>query len=128
MYFFEILFTSDVLGIFHQWLVLDFGKKPALYVSLKVRIGSEDFQPQIRSSPAVSFKEPWSSANSVIVEYPECNPTDELYDHLQERYPLPPPCKIVLQKEQKMNHNNYKDHLHKMLFVEELACNERLKK
>ncbi|XP_071820469.1 3'-5' exoribonuclease HELZ2-like isoform X2 [Apostichopus japonicus] len=126
-YSFEVFFTSEVLGGFHQWVVLDFGKNPALYVPLQIKIGSEDFTPQF-STPAISFMEPWNTNNSVIVEYPERYPKDPFYLSLKEKYPPPVPCDIVLEERHQMRPDNVKDHYHKMLYLEELACNDRLKK
>ncbi|PIK57866.1 putative helicase with zinc finger domain 2 [Apostichopus japonicus] len=126
-YSFEVFFTSEVLGGFHQWVVLDFGKNPALYVPLQMKIGSEDLTPRF-STPAVSFMEPWNTNNSVIVEYPERYPKDPFYLSLKEKYPPPVPCEIVLEEKHQMKPDNVKDHYHKMLYLEELACNDRLKK
>lgn len=125
-YSFEISFTSAVLGVFQQWVVLDFGDSdPVLYVPLKVRVASEHFR---YSSPPIPIEVPWNANNSEIVKFPERHPKDPFYLSLEEKYLPPASSQIRLKKGHKLNRDNVQDHFHKMLWLEELARNDRLKK
>ncbi|KAJ8039291.1 Helicase with zinc finger domain 2 [Holothuria leucospilota] len=126
-YSFKVFFSSNVLGTFHQRVIFDFKSKPVLYVPLQVNIGSENFQPEF-SSETVNFKEPWNVHNSVIIKYPSRFPEDPLYQDLKKKYPPPKTEEIQLEEGHRLNRNNFREHFHTMLALEELACNERLKR
>eukprot|EP00057_Strongylocentrotus_purpuratus_P033405 XP_791308.3 PREDICTED: helicase with zinc finger domain 2 [Strongylocentrotus purpuratus] len=124
----KIEFHTHILGLFHQWVVFDFGEKPVLVRKISIHVGSsnelEKFAKQQQTREKIKL---WDSGNSQIVKYskPEVH---EWERQLIAQYKQPTTLSGLEdeQTDHRLNEENYKLHMHRMLHLEELACMERL--
>ncbi|KAK7915623.1 hypothetical protein WMY93_011384 [Mugilogobius chulae] len=124
-YEFTVSFTSDVPGLYEQWLVLDFDMRPVLLKKMTVTVGqplSDDSEDLSENTAASSQTfERWHTGNRVIV--PCMNRTEE-QEELLKRY-KPPQVnfhyKPNLNLQTELSHENYKERMHHFLYSEERA-------
>ncbi|KAK7915419.1 hypothetical protein WMY93_011180 [Mugilogobius chulae] len=124
-YEFTVSFTSDVPGLYEQWVVLDFDMRPVLLKKIRVTVGqplSDDSEDLSENTAASSqMFERWHTGNRVIV--PCMNRTEE-QEELLKRY-KPPQVnfhyKPNLNLQTELSHENYKERMHHFLYSEERA-------
>lgn len=120
----EVSMECCTLGIFEQWVVFDFGKRPVLMQKIKVKVGRRETPlhvPSTReSSRPVNFMR-WDRGNRIIV--PSMPKTGEDVD-LLAKY-KPPALALDCQSESSavvpITRLNYRERMHSFLFREEEA-------
>lgn len=120
----EVSMECCTLGIFEQWVVFDFGKRPVLMQKIKVKVGRRETPlhvPSTReSSRPVNFVR-WDRGNRIIV--PSMPKTGEDVD-LLAKY-KPPALALDCQSESSavvpITRLNYRERMHSFLFREEEA-------
>ncbi|XP_055529882.1 probable helicase with zinc finger domain isoform X2 [Wyeomyia smithii] len=139
----KVVFNTDIYGTFRQAVVFDFGHEPVLVKHLcvdVVPVTEVDKIQEIRKDIVMSTSERWDETNSEIVEF-----TTTIIPHMQTpayaadaerekdlllRYPLPKASTFVLTQstitEKKLTKNNYRNRIHELLYVEEIARYEQI--
>ncbi|NWV53473.1 HELZ2 Helicase, partial [Daphoenositta chrysoptera] len=120
----EVSMECCTLGIFEQWVVFDFGKRPVLMQKIKVKVGRRETPQHIpstrESSRPVNFLR-WDRGNRIIV--PSVPKTGEDVD-LLAKY-KPPALALDYQSESRavvpITRLNYRERMHSFLFREEEA-------
>ncbi|NXS81986.1 HELZ2 Helicase, partial [Erpornis zantholeuca] len=120
----EVSMECCTLGVFEQWVVFDFGKRPVLMQKIKVKVGrreSPQHVPSTReSSRPVNFVR-WDRGNRIIV--PSVPKTGEDVD-LLAKY-KPPALALDYQSGSgavvPITRLNYRERMHSFLFCEEEA-------
>ncbi|XP_022107369.1 uncharacterized protein LOC110988307 isoform X2 [Acanthaster planci] len=131
----QVVFSSETLGTFNQWVVFNFGSEPVLIRKLQVNVGARDMP--IPSVPSRIPTEPWNNSNSQLVKYSDpANMTASqqaernLVEGLQERYPYQAPHRYrdrsILSEE--LSCDNYKEVMHNVLYLEEKECSRKISK
>nr|XP_054758115.1 helicase with zinc finger domain 2-like [Lytechinus pictus] len=124
----KIEFHTHILGLFHQWVVFDFGEKPVLLRKLSIHVGSsnelEKFAKQQQTREKIKL---WDSGNSQIIPFTKPD-IHEWERQLIAHYKQPTTLSGLEDEEtdRRLNEENYKLHMHRMLNLEELACMDRL--
>ncbi|NXA03504.1 HELZ2 Helicase, partial [Sapayoa aenigma] len=120
----EVSMECRTLGVFEQWVVFDFGKRPVLMQKIKVKVGQRE-TPQLipssrESSRPVNF-ERWHRGNRIII--PSIPRTDEDVALLAKYKPLD--LALSYQSEGgavvPVTRLNYRERMHSFLFCEEEA-------
>ncbi|NWH59870.1 HELZ2 Helicase, partial [Geococcyx californianus] len=120
----EVCMECCTLGVFEQWVVFDFGKRPVLIQKIKVKVGRKEAPQHIpgsrESSRPVDFVR-WDRGNRIIV--PSVPRTSEDMDLLAKYKPpaLSLDCKHKGNETVPMTHLNYRERMHSFLFREEEA-------
>lgn len=139
----KVVFNTDIYGTFRQAVVFDFGNEPVLVKHLcvdVVPVTEADKIQEIRKDVVMSTSERWDETNSEIVDF-----TTTIIPHMQTpayaadaerekdlllRYPLPKASSFVLTQstitEKKLTKNNYRNRIHELLYVEEIARYEQI--
>ncbi|NWH22194.1 helicase with zinc finger domain 2 isoform X1 [Grus americana] len=120
----EVCMECCTLGIFEQWVVFDFGRRPVLIQKIKVKVGQRETPQQVpsnrESSHPVNFVR-WDRGNRIIV--PSVPRTSEDVD-LLAKY-KPPALALDYQREVgatvPITRLNYRERMHNFLFREEEA-------
>ncbi|NXY48116.1 HELZ2 Helicase, partial [Ceuthmochares aereus] len=120
----EVCMECCTLGVFEQWVVFDFGKRPVLIQKIKVKVGRREapqYVPDNReSSHPVNFVR-WNRGNRIII--PSVPRTSEDMD-LLAKY-KPPALALDCQREGSVTvpitNLNYRERMHSFLFREEEA-------
>ncbi|NXI93855.1 HELZ2 Helicase, partial [Psophia crepitans] len=120
----EVCMECCTLGIFEQWVVFDFGKRPVLIQKIKVKVGQRETPQQVpsnrESSRLVNFVR-WDRGNRIIV--PSVPRTSEDVD-LLAKY-KPPALALDYHREGgttiPITRLNYRERMHSFLFREEEA-------
>ncbi|KAJ8039004.1 putative helicase with zinc finger domain [Holothuria leucospilota] len=125
---FSVVFMSTVPGYFQQKLQYDFANGPSRTLTMTVSIGTAAPLPQVNIQPKESQGAHvfWNATNSYVVPYSIGSDLDPFYEKLQEIYPPSPPGKIVFQEWETLREDNFKEYFHKMIHLEEEACNEKI--
>ncbi|NXX99582.1 HELZ2 Helicase, partial [Centropus bengalensis] len=120
----EVCMECCTLGVFEQWVVFDFGKRPVLIQKLKVKVGRREAPQHVpgnqESSRPVNFVR-WDRGNRIIV--PSVPRTGEDMDLLAK---YKPPA-LTLDGQRKgsatvpITRLNYRERMHSFLFREEEA-------
>ncbi|XP_071490369.1 3'-5' exoribonuclease HELZ2-like [Diadema antillarum] len=127
-------FHTHILGLFHQWVVFDFGEKPVLVRKLSIHIGSslelERYAKQRETQKKIKL---WDSGNSQIIKFvsPSCETEMHSWEKtLVAEYKQPSTLSGLedVEEDRRMNSENYRIHMHRMLNLEELECMDRLTK
>ncbi|XP_058833823.1 probable helicase with zinc finger domain [Topomyia yanbarensis] len=139
----KVIFNTDIYGTFRQAVVFDLGHEPVLVKHLcvdVVPVTEVDKIQEIRKDIVMSTSERWDETNSEIIEF-----TTTIIPHMQTpayaadaerekdlllRYPLPKASSFVLTQstitEKKLTKNNYRNRIHELLYVEEIARYEQI--
>ncbi|NXJ70716.1 HELZ2 Helicase, partial [Rostratula benghalensis] len=120
----EVCMECCGLGVFEQWVVFDFGRRPVLIQKIKVKVGRRDAPQHVpssrESSRPVNFMR-WDRGNRIIV--PSVPRTGEDVD-LLAKY-KPPALALDYQHEGgttvPITRLNYRERMHSFLFREEEA-------
>ncbi|NWX22834.1 HELZ2 Helicase, partial [Aegotheles bennettii] len=120
----EVCMECWALGVFEQWVVFDFGRRPVLMQKIKVKVGRRDTPRHVpgsrESTRPVNFVR-WDRGNRVIVR--SVPRTSEDVD-LLAKY-KPPALALDFQREHgaavPITHLNYRERMHSFLFHEEEA-------
>ncbi|NXF53866.1 HELZ2 Helicase, partial [Oceanites oceanicus] len=120
----EVCMECCALGVFEQWVVFDFGRRPVLMQKIKVKVGRREAPQHIPSSREsrrpVNFTR-WDRGNRIIV--PSVPRTSEDVD-LLAKY-KPPALALDYQREGgttiPITRLNYRERMHSFLFREEEA-------
>ncbi|KAM9284821.1 3'-5' exoribonuclease HELZ2 isoform 1-T1 [Morus bassanus] len=120
----EVCMECCTLGIFEQWVVFDFGRRPVLMQKIKVKVGQREMPQHVpssrESSHPVNFVR-WDRGNRIIV--PSTPRTSEDVD-LLAKY-KPPALALDYQHEGgatvPITRLNYRERMHSFLFREEEA-------
>ncbi|NXK71659.1 HELZ2 Helicase, partial [Amazona guildingii] len=120
----EVCMESCTLGVFEQWVVFDFGRRPVLIQKVKVKVGRRDAPQHIpscrESSRVVSFVR-WDRGNRIIVPSVPRTAEDVC---LLAKY-KPPALALEYQSEGgatvPITRLNYRERMHDFLFREEEA-------
>uniref|UniRef100_A0A672UI59 Helicase with zinc finger 2 n=1 Tax=Strigops habroptila TaxID=2489341 RepID=A0A672UI59_STRHB len=120
----EVCMESCTLGVFEQWVVFDFGRRPVLIRKIKVKVGWRDTPQHVpssrESSRAVNFVR-WDRGNRIIVPSVTRTAEDVV---LLAKY-KPPALALEYQSEGgatvPITRLNYRERMHNFLFHEEEA-------
>ncbi|XP_071616268.1 3'-5' exoribonuclease HELZ2 [Heliangelus exortis] len=120
----EVCMEGCALGVFEQWVVFDFGRRPVLRQKIKVKVGRRETPQHVpgsrESSRPVNFLR-WDRGNRIIV--PSLVRTSEDMD-LLAKY-KPPALTLNYQREGAVpvpiTRLNYRERMHSFLFREEEA-------
>ncbi|NXS46353.1 HELZ2 Helicase, partial [Balaeniceps rex] len=118
----EVCMECCALGVFEQWVVFDFGRRPVLMQKIKVKVGRRETPQHVPgsrgSSHPVNFVR-WDRGNRIIV--PSVPRTSEDVD-LLAKY-KPPALALDYQREGgatvPITRLNYRERMHSFLFREE---------
>ncbi|XP_071507763.1 3'-5' exoribonuclease HELZ2-like isoform X2 [Diadema antillarum] len=124
----NVIFSSSRCGLFCQWLVFDFDERPCLVVKLSVNMGTETELKQLEFiHQEVAVSELWSETNCNIIR---SAPPDSWTKGLMEKYPSPAASELQSRDGDldvlRLNRENYKVFMHRMLELEERECMESL--
>lgn len=128
----KIVFTTGIFGTFRQSIVFDFSAEPVLVKHLCVDVVPDsDLHKinEIRREITLSLSERWTSHNSEIVPFHSTvvntNTNEEWEKRLRSLYPCPRADTFLLShatvNEKKFTKNNYRERMHELLFIEEMA-------
>ncbi|KFR06758.1 Helicase with zinc finger domain 2 [Nipponia nippon] len=120
----EVCMECCTLGVFEQWVVFDFGRRPVLIQKIKVKVGRRETPQHVpgsrESSHLVDFVR-WDRGNRIIV--PSVPRTGEDVD-LLAKY-KPPALALDYQHQGgatvPITRLNYRERMHSFLFCEEEA-------
>ncbi|NXS33148.1 HELZ2 Helicase, partial [Pomatostomus ruficeps] len=120
----EVSMECCTLGIFEQWVVFDFGKRPVLMQKIKVKVGQRGTPQHVpstrESNRPVNFVR-WDRGNRIII--PSVPKTGEDVDMLAKY--KPPALALDYQSERgtavPITRLNYRERMHSFLFHEEEA-------
>ncbi|NXU29689.1 HELZ2 Helicase, partial [Thalassarche chlororhynchos] len=120
----EVCMECCTLGVFEQWVVFDFGRRPVLMQKIKVKVGQQETPQHIpgsrESRHPINFMR-WDRGNRIIV--PSVPRTGEDVD-LLAKY-KPPALALDYQREGgatvPITRLNYRERMHSFLFREEEA-------
>ncbi|XP_063925906.1 probable helicase with zinc finger domain isoform X1 [Zophobas morio] len=127
-----VIFQTTIFGTFRQSVVFDFGSEPVLVKHLCVDVVPDsDIEKikEIRKEITCSVSERWTSANAEIVPFVSTlvslSGNLEWETNLKAMYPYPQVDSFVLSNatvsEKKLTRNNYRERMHELLLVEEIA-------
>ena len=139
----KIVFSTDIYGTFRQAVVFDFGQDPVLVKHLcvdVVPVTEVDKIQEIKKDIVLSAEERWDDTNSEIVEFqtiivPHLQTANQAADQEREkelltRYPCPRASTFILTQstitEKRLTKNNYRNRMHELLYVEEIARYEQI--
>ncbi|CAH0546095.1 unnamed protein product [Brassicogethes aeneus] len=128
----RVVFKTDIFGTFRQSIVFDFYTEPVLVKHLCVDVVPDseiDKINEIRREITVSMSERWTPENCDIFRFNskiiESGSSEEWEEGLKAVYPVPETGKFTLSactvSEKKFTKNNYRNRMHELLFVEEMA-------
>lgn len=120
----EVSVECCTLGIFEQWVVFDFGKRPVLMQKIRVKVGRREAPQHVpstrESSRPVNFVR-WDRGNRIIIP---SVPRTEDDVALLAKY-KPPALALDYQSENSavvpITRVNYRERMHSFLFREEEA-------
>lgn len=120
----EVCLECRTLGVFEQWVVFDFGRRPVLMQKIRVKVGRRDAPRHVpghrENSRPVNFVR-WDRGNRFIV--PSVPRTSEDVD-LLAKY-KPPALALDYRREGAVTvpitRLNYRERMHSFLFREEEA-------
>ena len=123
--FISVKFKANIYGSFSQSVVFNFGSKPFLSRNLKVDVYPVDQGLELSedgNNLIVSSEQQWTDQNAKIIRLPP-SVWEENSEILKRRYPQPgPELKFPLAlKDRDINPSNYKEQMHALLDIEELA-------
>ena len=130
-----ISFKAEIFGIFRQTVVFSFGSAPYLRkdVSVEVKPASdslEELQLKELQDILVKHTERWNQANCVIKDFqPSIQTPNQEDQFLYRNYPMPQPTTFRPSKnvvEPNLTKFNYKDRMHDLLYIEEMAQFEQI--
>uniref|UniRef100_A0A182TCJ0 C3H1-type domain-containing protein n=1 Tax=Anopheles maculatus TaxID=74869 RepID=A0A182TCJ0_9DIPT len=139
----KVGFSTEIYGTFRQTVVFDFGREPVLVKHIcvdVVPVTEVDKIQEIKKDIVMSTAERWDETNSEIFEFttapiphmhtPAYTADAEREKDLLVRYPLPKASTFVLTQstitEKKLTRNNYRNRIHELLYVEEIARYEQI--
>nr|XP_023024171.1 probable helicase with zinc finger domain isoform X1 [Leptinotarsa decemlineata] len=128
----KVVFTTGIFGTFRQSVVFDFSSEPVLVKHLCVDVVPDpDLEKinEIRKEITVSIAERWTVDNSDIVQFVSSivntGANEEWEKRLRSMYPCPQADTFFLSHatvaEKKFTKNNYRERMHELLFIEEMA-------
>lgn len=128
----KVVFTTGIYGTFRQSIVFDFSSEPVLVKHLCVDVVPDsdlDKINEIRKEITLSLSERWNAHNSEILPFQSTvvntNSNEEWEKKLRSLYPCPRDDTFVLSQatvhEKKFTKNNYRERMHELLFIEEMA-------
>ncbi|XP_056643763.1 probable helicase with zinc finger domain [Diorhabda sublineata] len=128
----KVVFTTGIYGTFRQSVVFDFSSEPVLVKHICVDVVPDpDLEKinEIRKEITLSISERWTIHNSDIVPFhstvENANPNEEWEKRLRSMYPCPHAETFLLSHatvaEKKFTKNNYRERMHELLFIEEMA-------
>lgn len=128
----KVIFTTGIFGTFRQSIVFDFASEPLLVKHLCVDVIPDsdlDKINEIRKEITLCLSERWTIYNSDIIPFHSMlinsSTNDEWEKRLKATYPCPRPETFFLSHatmaEKKFTKNNYRERMHELLFVEEMA-------
>ncbi|NWX39265.1 HELZ2 Helicase, partial [Steatornis caripensis] len=120
----EVCMECCTLGVFEQWVVFDFGRRPVLMQKIKVKVGRRDAPQHVpgsrESCRPINFVR-WDRGNRIIV--PSVPRTSEDVDLLAKYKPLA--LALDYQREDgvtvPITRVNYRERMHSFIFREEEA-------
>uniref|UniRef100_A0A8W7Q209 AAA+ ATPase domain-containing protein n=1 Tax=Anopheles coluzzii TaxID=1518534 RepID=A0A8W7Q209_ANOCL len=139
----KVGFSTEIYGTFRQTVVFDFGREPVLVKHIcvdVVPVTEVDKIQEIKKDIVMSTAERWDETNSEICEFttapiphmhtPAYTADAEREKDLLLRYPLPKASTFVLTQstitEKRLTRNNYRNRIHELLYVEEIARYEQI--
>ncbi|CAH1274496.1 HELZ2 [Branchiostoma lanceolatum] len=128
-YHVEVQGTSQMFGVFHQWVVFDFGKRPVVNRRVVLYVGSVGSDAAVQVKPDPPDFERWHSGNRSIVKFAEGpGPEDEA---LLAKYKEPTEEKEEVlarlsQRKKELDETVYKTRMHDFLYLEELTRNREI--
>ncbi|XP_038048815.1 helicase with zinc finger domain 2-like [Patiria miniata] len=129
-YHIDVLFHSRMLGSFNQWVLFDFGSEPVLVRKLEIHVGSEQHFETFQKIQHKKQIQTWDSSNSEIVKFLDGAPVDQEQTAFEEKLlaTYKPPTSLSIDDIElgRLDRDNYKLHMHKMLHLEEREQTKRI--
>ncbi|XP_022109839.1 helicase with zinc finger domain 2-like isoform X2 [Acanthaster planci] len=125
----DVIFRSQILGSFSQWVLFDLGTEPYLVRKLQVVVGlgapNETFD-EINGKQRNTC-EVWDDGNSEIVRfYEDSYQLSSTEVKLLADYVLP--ISFDIDNLGELSRDNYREYMHAMLYLEEKECNTKISK
>lgn len=123
-----VKFNTDIYGTFRQTVAFDFKAETYLIKKICVDVVPDNEKnrfEELRKEITKTSADRWTSDNYQIVRYPK-DEQDKWEDNLIAMYRLPGNLLLSLETMQSkgFTKNNYRNRMHELLFVEEIARNE----
>eukprot|EP00058_Branchiostoma_floridae_P025252 XP_002610742.1 hypothetical protein BRAFLDRAFT_90929 [Branchiostoma floridae] len=121
--------TSQMFGVFPQWVVFDFGRRPVVKRRLVLYVGSVDPDNGAQVKPDRPDFERWHSGNRTIVKFAEgLDPENEA---LLAKYkePMEDQREVLARlskRKKELDESVYKTRMHDLLNLEELTRNREI--
>ncbi|CAH2303013.1 Hypothetical predicted protein [Pelobates cultripes] len=125
-YTIKVLAEGSVFGLFEQWLVLDFGERPALLKKIFLKIGGHDIAPVSQNNASHQEINSLPTSERWYADTKLCVPCKERTQEEKSLMDLYKPPKILNQQHMSTNKNsltteNYRRYIHEWLLQEEAA-------
>ncbi|XP_076870212.1 3'-5' exoribonuclease HELZ2 [Brachyhypopomus gauderio] len=111
-----VSFTSACSGLYEQWLVFDFDRRPVLLQKLKVSVGQQLLPESTKHSEPVTVV--WKEGDVEIIEY---HGRSAAHHQLLKWYSNINQPNMVTKDASPINRQNYKKKMHSFLYQEEMA-------
>lgn len=139
----KVGFSTDIYGTFRQSVVFDFAMEPVLVQHMCVDVipvSDADKITEIKKDLVLSSCLRWDESNAVILPFEQSQPAhmnppayvaDAKYEkEITELYPCPKAATFTLTQstitEKRLTKNNYRNRMHELLYVEEIARYEHV--
>lgn len=130
-------FSTTIYGTFRQSIIFDFGDEPVLVKHICVDVlpvSDMDKLTDMKKDLVLNTSKRWDSSSADIIPFEsgfvvtltsEQKADIEYEKMLMQRYPCPSAMTLQLSQstisEKRLTRNNYRDRMHELLFVEEIA-------
>ncbi|XP_033628979.1 uncharacterized protein LOC117291425 isoform X1 [Asterias rubens] len=126
----SVIFHSRMLGSFNQWVLFDFGSEPVLVRKLEAHVGSEEHFETFKKIQREKKIQTWDSSNCEIVKFPDDvrTPPDVALFEKKILAAYKPPASLSIDDIElgRLDRDNYKLHMQKMLHLEEREQTKRI--
>ena len=118
----KVTFTGKTYGSFNQRIIFDFGKEPWLFRDLLMECGTSYNLNRLQRIRENANSELWAPENREIVFLTRNN-------SLQKKYKKVANIESVVTQDvitKKLNRHNYVQKMHKLLYLEEFECQQKI--
>lgn len=130
----KVSFKAAIFGTFRQSIIFSFGSEPHLRQDLCVDVkplsSNEENQLKVLQETIIQQSERWDKANTTIKDFDpplDCPAAED--NELYVKYAAPQPSKFKPSKsviDPHLTKHNYRNRMHELLFIEEMAQFEQV--
>jgi len=123
----RLKFNTDIFGTFRQTILFDFGSQPLLSRAVCVDVLPVSQAVALKSirETILSTADKWDSTNSDMIKFEPPLNIDNVEDEaILKKYPAPQPSKFKIAEsvlQPRLTETNYKQRMHQLLYIEEMA-------